>query len=279
MKKFTLFLVVLFATLRIQASHIVGGQLTATCLGGLTYEVKLNLNRDIQGVPISPQRIDYKCNTIIYSVFNTVNTAGVIATNGSIETHQFIDTITLPYYNASYTISSTICCRPASITNINNPSTTSQYLDVLIYTDSICNSTPVISNLIPTLGTVNSYYYHSLNAVDVDGDSLVYSTMQPMNGAFMLVPGYIQPNQLNVSNTGIISFLPLSSGMYVFCIKITEYRNGLEIGYTFCEMQVYVGIFNDINEIKTQSNRKLRYVDLLGRNVDNNYNGLKLFYE
>lgn len=267
MKKVTLLLIALVITLQIKATHIIGGQITSRCLGGLTQEVTLTLLRDIQGLPISPQTISYYANTQIFSVFRTVSPGTPTLINPTTEMYQFIDTITLPYID-SYTISNTNCCRPAFIVNIPNPASTPLYLETVVSVDTTCNSTPLLPVLSYGLLSVGTQFNYSLNATDIDGDSLVYSLVPPYESMSSPVSGFILPSNMTISNNGIINWTPTFSGTYSICVKVDEYRNGNLIGYVRREMQFNVGTFNGINEVKNTKDYEFQNnYDIIGRKI------------
>lgn len=277
MKKVTLFLIALIATLQTQATHIIGGQITTRCLGGLTQEVTLTLLRDIQGLPITAQTISYSANTQTYNVFRTVLPGVPTLINTTTELYQFIDTITLPYID-SYTISNTNCCRPAFIVNINNPASTLIYLETIVTVDTTCNSTPLMP-----IGTYNDAYVgypftYNINAIDPDGDNVSYSFITPLTDAITTVPGYTLPSGIVITNNGIINWTPTSPGTYSVCIQVNESRNGVVIGTVMREMQFNVGVFSSINEIQNQNNLDTKnFYDVLGRKVNTNFDGLKVY--
>ena len=68
MKKLILLFAFVFTTIQMQASHLMGGQMTSKNIGGLTYEVTLTLYRDTLGIPM------YQTETINYLDSNGVFT-------------------------------------------------------------------------------------------------------------------------------------------------------------------------------------------------------------
>ena len=139
MKKL-LFLVGLFLTLQSQATHITGGQITSRCLGGLTQEVTLTLYRDVQGIP-APNSISLEYISTSYIQTRNVSQGNHYSINSTTDAYDYVDTVTLPYVD-SYTISYTTCCRSLTIANITNPTSSPIYLEMVVYVDSTCNSSP-----------------------------------------------------------------------------------------------------------------------------------------
>jgi len=61
MKKLILLTLILIGSLSGFATHLMGGQITAEQISGLSYYVNLTLYRDVNGISISQtQTIDYK---------------------------------------------------------------------------------------------------------------------------------------------------------------------------------------------------------------------------
>lgn len=275
MKKITLFLIAFIATLQTQATHIIGGQITSRCLGGLTQEVTLTLFRDNQGLPPTSEIITYSANTFTYITFSTVSPGPVTVINNTTDMYQLIDTITLPYID-SYTISNSNCCRPATILNITNPANTPVYLDLIVSVDTICNSSPIAAINSYGIAYVGNIFTYNISATDLDGDSLGYSLVATSDATNTPTLGYTIPLGATISNSGIFSWTPSSPGTYSFCFRIDEYRNGNLIGYTRRETRIDVGIFNSINEINNQYDPTYKYYDLLGRKVNSDFKGVKI---
>jgi len=277
MKKITLLLIALIATFKLNATHITGGQISSRCLGGLTHEITLTLFRDIQGVSMAPQIISYSANTLTYNSFRTVAPGPPIPFNTTTEMYLFVDTVTFPYLD-SYTISNSNCCRAATITNINNPASTVLYLDLIVSISASCNSTPLLPVNPYNPISVSIPFIYAMTAIDPDGDSLSYSLVPPSDNASSPVSGFILPSNMTISNNGILNWTPTFPGTYSICVKVDEYRNGNLIGYVRREMQINVGTFNSINELEINKNSEYKnFYDLLGRKVNSNYNGFRIY--
>lgn len=274
MKKLSILFIALIATLQLSATHILGGQITSRCLSGLTQEVTLTLYVDNQGLPVpNSVNVTYTSNNFTWTVFNTIYQSSQHPINATTNAYEFTDTVTVPYLDY-YTFSYSTCCRSASITNISSV-LTPLYIETVALVDTNCNSTPIIPiNPIP-YAVVNTQSQYPLNANDPDGDSLSYSLVTPLDGPNSPVGGYSMP-PISISNTGMMNVNAAVMGVYDVCVKVTEYRNGTEIGYVLREFQVVVNIANGIEEIEITNSLNKTFYDVLGRKVNSDFNGFRI---
>lgn len=275
MKKVTLFLIALVATFQLQASHIIGGQITSRCLTGLTQEVTLTLYVDNQGLPMSNSvMVMYNSNNYIWTLFNTIYQTSQHPINSTTNAYEFKDTVTVPYVDY-YTFSYSTCCRSAAIVNITSASTP-LYIESVVHVDNTCNSTPILPvNPIP-YAVVNAQGTYPLAAYDPDGDSLGYQLVTPLQDANLQVSGYTMP-PMSISNTGMLNVFSSTMGVYAVCVKVTEYCNGTEIGYVLREFQIVIDRANGIDEVQNNTTKDKTFYDVLGRKVNTNFDGLKVY--
>ncbi|MBP7184539.1 MAG: gliding motility-associated C-terminal domain-containing protein [Saprospiraceae bacterium] len=110
------------------------------------------------------------------------------------------------------------------------------------------NHSPVL--LQPPLddGCVGQPFIHNPNAYDIDGDSLAYRLIVPMQGINSNVPNYTFPNQIQPSIENNITFdehngnftwiSPQAVGEYNIAMFIIEYRDGLPLDTLIRDMQI-----------------------------------------
>ncbi|MCT4583072.1 MAG: gliding motility-associated C-terminal domain-containing protein [Flavobacteriales bacterium] len=104
----------------------------------------------------------------------------------------------------------------------------------------------------PAIACVGKTYCYNPQAVDPDGDSLSYELVAPLglNAQALPIPTvYLFPHQVN-SGGGTLSIDPETGtmcwdsphmiGEFNFTIKITEWRNGYEVGYVIRDVQLTV---------------------------------------
>jgi len=144
--------------------------------------------------------------------------------------------------NGSYYVTWEECCRNTSITNIVNP----ENQDMVLYTEfpgtNIRNSSPIFNELQNEFFCRNTLNTFDMSGTDYDNDQLVYSLVSPLqyqqpfgdvdwysgySGAYP-IPGSVP---LNINpQTGVLTFNPSQLGVFLFGIKVEEYRNGVKIG-------------------------------------------------
>jgi gliding motility-associated-like protein len=174
-----------------RAAHLVGGEITYTCVGNNQYQVKLRIYRDCFS---SGAQFD---NTVNFSVYNL---AGTLVTNPTVskgptvnvpagtgnpclttppnictEYADYVTTLTLPPAVGGYTISYQRCCRNSTITNITNPGSRGNTYTVQIPSmDNSCNTAPAFTTVPPIVLCLGDQLSIDASATEPDGDSLFY---------------------------------------------------------------------------------------------------------
>lgn len=113
-----------------------------------------------------------------------------------------------------------------------------------------CNDTPILLQPPIDIGCVGKVFTHNPNAYDVDGDSLSYHFITPLQDAGLVVPNYQFPesidggpdNTLTIDEvTGdIVWDAPQRAGEYNLAMIIVEYRDGIPIDTIVRDMQILV---------------------------------------
>lgn len=269
------------------ATHIVGGGFNVSWLGGDNYQITLRVLRDCRSgqAPFNNSawsgifdRVTHNKATevelplikISKLQFVTPQCGG--STNECTEEGLYQKVVSLSSFiftsNNGYYISWERCCRNNIISNINNPGGASTAFYAEFPRSSTRNSTPKYTNNPVTLVCTNNPFTYNLNFLDADGDSLVYSLTNPLNGnlssgnpggggsgsarsgsyasinwlsgysANYAVPG--NPPLGIDSKTGDITMNPTIQGTYVASVLVKEFRNGLKIGEVRLELQFQV---------------------------------------
>ncbi len=295
-----LFFIVL--TTSTYASHIVGGEFELLHISGTTYRLNMiiyfdEVNNTFGG--IAPEIVDPSVTAQIFSksenIFirninlpflskNDVEYFQPMCSTGEVVTDRLIysTTITLDpdTYNEQegYYISWERCCRNYGIDNIKSVDVTlfpgtPDYAGQTFYLefpavideagDPFINSSPQLFPPLNDFACPDRAYWVDFAGIDVDGDSLVYSLVTPLNthvgqaypnntGApYPLVQwqeasGYGLDNimggnpDLEISSKGFLTVTPTQEGLFVFAVECREYRNGVQIGRLIRDFQMLV---------------------------------------
>ncbi|MES2558747.1 MAG: gliding motility-associated C-terminal domain-containing protein [Bacteroidota bacterium] len=286
MKKVVLLVALLWGCETSFAKHIVGGAFALKHLSGNNYTLTLKVLRDCNGGgadfddPATVGVFDKNTNELIetyklqLSTEENLNFSGINCTTGIPNTcttlGTYTKTITLApskfNNNTGYYFAYQRCCRNNIITNISSP----EDAGIAIYMEippprNLINSTPYFTANPNTFLCVGSLAKYNLNFKDYDGDQLVYSFVNPLNGN--LGPGNPASNvaspgpypdvtwfgahntnqqimgapSLSIHpSTGEINVNPIQAGIYVVAIKVEEFRMGIKIGEVRLELQFNV---------------------------------------
>lgn len=199
--RFLLFVFVcILSVTKLAATHIIGGEITYSCLGDNKYEVKLTVFRDCyNGVPyfddtVSIGIFNFK-NELIYdlriprmnddTIHQTlVGTCLAIPPNVCVHTSIYTDTIELKPILGGYTLVYQRCCRNKTIANLIKPDETGASFIINISEKALleCNSSPKFKSWPPIYICANEPIHYDHSAIDQDGDSIVYKLCTPTNG-------------------------------------------------------------------------------------------------
>jgi gliding motility-associated-like protein len=157
---------------------------------------------------------------------------------------------------SSYTITFIDPNRSGNILNINYPrsddvkfflSTRLTLLDIQFQGS---NSSVVLLQPPIDIGCVGQPFIHNPNAYDVDGDSLSYELIAPLEAEGKDVPNYLFPDQilpgpnnlifLNKNTGDFIWRNPPQIGEYNIAMRINEWRGGVLINSIVRDMQILV---------------------------------------
>lgn len=246
----SLFLVLSFST---KATHLMGGEITASQLHDSTYWITLTTYRDTLGIPMDSVAHftvkDTAGNTVMtFSIpYDTAISGGTLRLYPyGVEVYIFQDSIKLPG-SGTFHISFTDCCRNGAIQNLSHPLSDNMYLTTTVtHFDSTSNSTPFfLVQPVVFLPRNTSWSYNPL-PFDVDGDSLVWSLDVPLTGFNTACAGYSNPPSTSTgtfninSANGSISWTASTLGNFDASVLVEEYRNNVKIGEIRRDMQFIV---------------------------------------
>jgi hypothetical protein len=289
-------LLVLFCVLAlpVMASHIVGGEFELVYISGNQYRLNLILYFDeVNGSPgakdnsITARIFRKRDNVAMMDVFMSLGPQTNVPYTqpecavGGLKTSklEYSTTITLApeKFNDSegYYVSWERCCRNYNITNIfsENPNFAGQYAGQTFYLEfpairkngiPFINSSPRLFPPLSDYGCVKKPYYVDFAGIDDDGDSLVYTMVQPYNTksgealppggvprpkpypSVVYRPGFSLFSILNgspdmrITRDGFLTVTPTKAGLFVFAVRCEEFRDGVKIGEVRRDFQLLV---------------------------------------
>lgn len=156
----------------------------------------------------------------------------------------------------TYVISMTDPNRNGGILNVNYPN--SEQIRFHIQTTYTipnpqfqgCNDTPVLLQPPIDIGCVGQVFTHNVNAYDVDGDSLSYHFITPLQEVGQVVPNYLFPDRINSGSNNQITIdevtgdivwdAPQRPGEYNLAMIIVSHRDGEPIDTVVRDMQILI---------------------------------------
>ena len=275
MKNTLLSFVVLFSSLPVLATHIVGGDFYVCQTGANTFEVSLRVYKDCINGLVDPDPSDVNVyvngSNVLednFSMTSSLSSQTILnlgdfcytPTGICVEEWLYVYTLTLPDNPNGYYIEWNSCCRNSLIDNLTSPNNAG-----MTFYAQIPDPALIGGNCTPDFGSYPSDGYLCIGfdqeidwgVTDADGDSLVYSLITPFDYAISganIVPfdlcawngGYSLANILgNVtqppmsidSETGVISCHAEFLGVFVFSVMVKEFRDGIQIGEVVRDVQ------------------------------------------
>lgn len=274
---FLLFIALFVGSLNFSfASHTMGADLTYQSLGGETYQFTLSFYRDCYGID-APTSVSIDIKSVSCGINTTLNLQPVTGTgkeitpicpttqttcNGGsytgIQEWVYTGTYTLPAKCSDWILSYDICCRNAAITTISSPDLENLYVEAHLDNLNVSgNSSPSFSNKPVPFVCVGQLFCFNHGAIDLDGDSLVYTLVDPMTSVSTAVnynTGYSATNPLKSNPaltfdgiTGDFCVTPSLIEVTVMAVLVEEYRNGVLIGSVIRDIQITVDNCNNEN--------------------------------
>ncbi|MFN6093325.1 MAG: gliding motility-associated C-terminal domain-containing protein [Bacteroidota bacterium] len=287
MKKLSLLILLILASNFAFSLHIAGGDLTTKYLGNNNFEVDLVLYRDCSNPQGSPFDQDITIgifnsddNTLFDTIHLDLGSIQALSYSGPgcvappsvcMQAGTYKRIVQLPNRPLGYYLVWERCCRNTTVVNIQNPSQAGLAFYCSIPDPALQSSSPEFT--VPPLPYVcaQSYFKLPFTAVDVDGDSLVYTFTSPLEGGHTSsgTPNPFSPSGANqipqpvpytscswqppYSLNGICgTTMPLvinrqtglaegqtdATGLYAMAVSVKEYRNGVQIGEIRREIEI-----------------------------------------
>ncbi len=193
---------------QLQATHIVGGELSYECLGGQQYRITMKVYRDCffgQASFDDPARIAIYTGSNGTTLFDNLlvdldqidNIPPVVSnpcltppSNVCVEVGLYQEVVTLPYDPDGYHFAYQRCCRNNTITNITNPQAAGATYTIYISDEAqqTCNNSPTFADFPPIVICVNEDINFDNSATDIEGDQIIYSFCAPFLGGSQATP-------------------------------------------------------------------------------------------
>lgn len=250
-----------------KATHLIGGEITATVANcqSYTYDINVILFRD----PGSD--VDFGNALFFVGHGEPIELYGEMFT--SEESTNQDSSLTIVTYSLSHTFPGPGVYdlylrdfnRNGNIVNMRNSVQTPFYTETQLMVDPLlgCNSTPQLGGTIDPLAYAKSAYSMPLKPTDADGDSLSFELITPMQNLEEEVEGYRLPHKfdirfapqpssssgnaapsLTVNTTELLWDAPNLGGEFALALRVNEWREvegeWTNIGYITRDFSVYV---------------------------------------
>ncbi len=276
LKLFLAFFISLSAIQQTSASHLMGGDITYTCVGNNSYDFTAQFYRDCAGITL-PATVNVmvssaSCGQNFNVTLNLVTGGSQIVTpicptepdlcNGTpgallgVDEYTYVSSspVVLPATCSDWVVSYSSCCRNTAITN--GAANAGFHIATQINnTNNICNNSPEFQSIPVFYTCVGDTVSYSHGVSDADNDSLVFSLTPCLSNSGTPVTyatGYSATTPLSVNyssfdnTTGTWSFVPNTVQTGVICMLVEEYRNGTKIGEVMRDIQI--GVINCTNQ-------------------------------
>mgnify|MGYP006138209093 CR=1 FL=1 len=238
-----------FIPLFVNATHLIGGEVVYTCLGGNQYEIKVIIYRDCGPTNTNGTGFDVDGVITIYNMNdNFVDQPSHDSVVQEFVVDEFTDeclslppelcvekgtytiVTTLPNNGQGYQIVYQRCCRNEQVINIVDPEDLGSTLVAYIppISGDACNSSPSFDSFPPLALCLGSNVEVSQSATDVDGDVLSYSLVAPFHGSSDMDPtGTYPPPYAQVAwETGYSDAYPMDSNPVLAIDPVTGLITG-----------------------------------------------------
>lgn len=180
--------------------HLVGGEVSYTCVGNNNYAVKFTIYRDCRTPsgaafdnPLRGTIFEGSRNFLNFRIpltrfknlpITSVDTCVKFPNNLCLQKAVYRDTFYLPPSADGYTISHQRCCRNSTITNVPLPDDWGNTYTISIPPNDVgCNSSPIFNFEPPIVLCLNEKVEIDNSVSEADGDSVYYSLCSALHGA------------------------------------------------------------------------------------------------
>lgn len=271
LRKFLIAAVLLMAT-QLQASHLIGGDLSYQYLSTSgttsTYQIRLTLYRDVTGITLGQsQNVTVTGGGTTQTVSLSLAKAEYAlsayrpcAYPTSLRVNEFVGTVTLSNW-ANYTFSYSTCCRPFGVVTISNSASQEIYLEAKLNLAAglrAYNSSAQWAPMPEIAGAVHELQQINIPFYEKDGDStamVLRPALKAAGTSVIYATGYSgttpfdshanHPVTLDPT-TGTLSFKGTTAQTATVAMRLDDYvydstnAAWYRIGYTMREIPVYL---------------------------------------
>lgn len=244
-----------------KATHSLGGYITYEHVSGLTYEVLLIIYADPNSPAIGRKEIllswgDGNSDSILVD--------SEVLIGNDLMKRTFKSNHTYPS-TANYTISLEEPNRSGGIDNISNSVNIPLYLETRLTispTLAIKNESITLEADPIAITKIGEDFKQNLSVSEPDGDILIFELVETKGTGGASAPGFFFPDSVSI-NRKSGAFLwksPQQLGVFIFTIKVTECRDGNQIGSNLIDFQVRITSkstktrFREVAAIPTDTN-------------------------
>lgn len=255
MRRLLLFIFLILTAGILMATHNRAGEITYVQVGDLTIRVTVTTY-----TKTSSSSVDRDSIEVFWGDGSSefIQRTLELELPGDVKRNEYVTEHTYPGRD-TYTIGFADPNRVANILNVNPPNS----VDVPFYLETQFtflnsqfqgyNSSAVLLQPPLDFACSGRRFVHNPNAFDIDGDSLSYELIVPLQDVDTPVPGYFFPDQLGTGSvfeidpvTGTLVWdAPEITGLYNIAFSINEYREGVLINSIIRDMQINVIACND----------------------------------
>ncbi|HZF99369.1 MAG TPA: GEVED domain-containing protein, partial [Chitinophagales bacterium] len=259
---------------RATASHMMGADIWYTYVSPNQYEVTLTFYKDCNGfVDMGPTITIGASSVSCGQTLSSITLDAVVMDNEvsplcpsqlsqsscnggtlpGVLQYVYKGIVTLPAQCNDWIIYYEDCCRNIAITNIGTPDSYGWRVEATIdNTGGLVNSSPSFTSLPVPYVCADQPYFYNHGGFDLDGDSLVYNLISPMDWLSAAPIPYLAPFSTTYPlstasgtvgfdpTSGQVSFTATGTQVTVVVVRVDEYRDGELVGSSMRDIQVVV---------------------------------------
>lgn len=250
-----LFSICLLFAFHAEATHNRSGEITYEQIGPLTIRATITTYTKASSTSADRDSLLLNWGDDLSEMVPRFNGTGELIQGEDIKKNLYIAEHTYPGV-LTYTLSFEDPNRVNNIVNVNFPNS----VDVPFFVSTTFtlvqtqfqgfNNSVILLQPPIDFACANKRFIHNPNAYDVDGDSLSYELVVPLQAENEEVPFYKYPNEVSPGTFNQISLneqtgdfiweSPQQIGEYNIAIKINEFRNGVLLNSVIRDMQIRV---------------------------------------